>query len=98
VFPFAGKHDRERQRLAHDRPDGRTSHGEGALLGGLSIKSLQVRAELGLLGKPRDIKGQTKASGSPSSEALPEVTSFAQVSAKRAAVEAIMQGESRPWR
>lgn len=39
------EHDRERQRLASDRPDGQTGHGEGALLGRLSIKSLQVRAE-----------------------------------------------------
>jgi hypothetical protein len=39
------EHDRERQRLASDRRDGRKGHGEGALLGRLSIKSLQVRVE-----------------------------------------------------
>ena len=49
----------------------------------------------GPLGKPRDIKGHAKARGSPSSEALPEVTSFANASAGRAAVEATIEGESR---
>jgi len=38
------EHDRERQRQARDRPDGRKRQREGALLGRLSIKSLQVRA------------------------------------------------------
>jgi hypothetical protein len=51
----------------------------------------------GPLGKPRDIKGHAKARGSPSSEALPEVTSFANASAGRAAVEATIQGENRRW-
>jgi len=51
----------------------------------------------GPLGKPRDIKGHAKARGSPSSEALPEVTSFAKASAGRATVEAAIQGESQRW-
>jgi len=38
--------DRERQRLVCDRPRGRIRHREGALIGRLSIKSLQVRAAL----------------------------------------------------
>jgi hypothetical protein len=38
------EHDRGRQRQARDRPDGRIRQREGALLGGLSIKSPQVRA------------------------------------------------------
>jgi len=42
--------DRERQRLACDRPGGRIRHREGALIGRLSIKSLQVRAALVPLG------------------------------------------------
>ena len=36
--------DRERQRLASDRPVGRTGRGEGALPGRCSIERLQVRA------------------------------------------------------
>lgn len=44
--------------------------------------------------KPDDIEGQTEAGGSPSSEASPEVTSFAYASAWRAAVEAIFECES----
>jgi hypothetical protein len=51
----------------------------------------------GPLGKPRDIDGHAKAGGSPSSEASPEVTSFAKASAGQAAVEATVQGESRGW-
>lgn len=42
--------DRERQRLDCDRPGGRIRHREGALIGRLSIKSLQVRAALVPLG------------------------------------------------
>jgi len=38
------EHDRERQRLARDRPGGRIRQREGALLGRLSIESLRVRA------------------------------------------------------
>jgi len=100
------EHDRERQRLASDRPLGRIRQREGVLLGGLSIESLQVRAvrvrrrprkPKGNRGEPRkpdDIEGQTEAGGSPSSEASPEVTSFAYASAWRAAVEAIFERES----
>jgi hypothetical protein len=49
----------------------------------------------GPIGKPRDIDSHAKARGSPSSEALPEITSFAKAPAGRAAVEATIQGESR---
>jgi len=100
------EHDRERQRLASDRPGGRIRQREGALLGGLSIESLQVRAvrvrrrpkettgNRGSPRKPDDIEGQTKAGGSPSSEASPEVTSFTYASAWWAVVEAIFERES----
>jgi len=64
---------------------------------GSSIEGPQVRAVL-VLGKPRVIESHAEALGSPSSEALPEVTSFAHASAGRAAVEATIQGESRGWR
>lgn len=49
--------DRGRQRLAGDRPRGRTRHREGATSGGLSIKSSQVRAPLVPLGN----RGTSKA-------------------------------------
>jgi len=100
------EHDRERQRLARDRPGGRIRQREGALLGRFSIESLQVRAgrdrrrprepkgNRGSPRKPDDIECHAKAGGSPSSEASPEVTSFAYASAWRAAVEATFERES----
>jgi hypothetical protein len=54
----------------------------------LSIKSPTGPGGAGPIGKPRDVEGHAEAGGSPSSEAPPEVTSFAKASAGRAAVEA----------
>jgi len=67
--------DRERQRLVADRPPGRIRHGEGAQLGGPSIESSQVRVAL-VPSESAERRDQAKARGSPSSGALPEVTSF----------------------
>lgn len=74
--PSLEGHDRERQRLVPDRPlaenaTGRERSAEGS-------RSRAHRSERRWhRGKPRRIAGQAKARGSPSSEALPEVTSFA---------------------
>jgi len=48
-------------------------------------------------GKPGGIDDLAEAGAPPSSQALPDVTSFAIAPAGRAAVEATIRGESRRW-
>jgi len=89
--------DRGRQRRVRDRPGGRIRHkGRSAHRKALDQEPTGPSGA-GPLGKPRDIDDPAKARGSPSSKALPEVTSFAKASAGRATVEAITRGESRRW-
>jgi hypothetical protein len=90
----SGERDRERQRRACDRPRGRIRHREGAPSEGSRSRAYRSETRWSP-GKPGDIDGQAEARGSPSSEALPEVTSFAKASAGRAAVEATVRGERR---
>jgi len=54
------EHDRERQRLARDRPVGRIRHGEGALLGRLSIESLAGPSGAGPKGNRRTSRARPK--------------------------------------
>lgn len=74
--PSREGHDRERQRLVPDRPVAENATGRERSTEG--SRSRAHRSERRWhRGKPRRIAGQAKARGSPSSEALPEVTSFA---------------------
>jgi len=73
-----------------------TSQGRSAHRKALD-QELTGPSSAGPIGKPRDIDSHAEARGSPSSEALPEVTSFAKAPAGRAIVEAVTQGESRGW-
>lgn len=96
ALPLKGARQRASEAGLRPSPWPNTPQGGSARRKALDREPTGPRGA-GSPGKPGYIDSHAEAGGSPSSEAPPEITSFAKAPAGQASVEATTRGESRRW-